>query len=585
VRSLRTKRRQFVVGLALAALGAVVMALSGPWREKFVTPGPLSMHHAQLIAAGDRAQGCAKCHSAASATLAAWDGRAIDDRGALPTQAALCLACHKNKIDAAVALAAHTMPADHLHQLAGAPDGPVRAPRRDPAQPIACSACHREHQGANHNLAAVSDQTCQACHRQQFHSFADGHPDFGAWPYARPTAIAFDHAAHQAKHFPAAQRQFDCAACHRAASTGDRQLTLDYAAACATCHDKALVASLADGAALISLPTIDVDALRQAGHDVGPWPEQATGDFDGALPMPARLLIAADPRAAAALAKLGPECDFFDVDPANADQLAAAAQVVAALKALAADLASDGDAALAERLQTVARHEVTPAQREALYSQLPVDSAARFNALAHGTPSASGAAAPATPLPAGWQLNHQNLSLRYQPAGHDDPWLRAWLDLLADAASGPQAALAEPLLRSALKPTAPGQCGSCHRAEKDAAGRFAVQWRALAPNNQPTSITHFSHAPHIPQSSLRDCTACHQVASPATTSAATAASAAPPTAADFTPLLKSTCAACHAPTAAGNNCTQCHRYHAPATIPANAAQNPHVAAGLALPTH
>jgi hypothetical protein len=44
VRSLRVRRGRFVFGLAIAALGALVMALSGSWRNEFLAPGPLSMH-------------------------------------------------------------------------------------------------------------------------------------------------------------------------------------------------------------------------------------------------------------------------------------------------------------------------------------------------------------------------------------------------------------------------------------------------------------------------------------------------------------------------------------------------------------
>ena len=61
------------------------------------------------------------------------------------------------------------------------------------------------------------------------------------------------------------------------------------------------------------------------------------------------------------------------------------------------------------------------------------------------------------------------MSLCFRPAGHADPWLRTWLDLLAVAATGPHSDVAEPLFRAAIRPTAPGQCGSCHSVERIAA--------------------------------------------------------------------------------------------------------------------
>ena len=39
VRSLRVRRGRFIAGIALAALGAIIMALSGPWRNEFLAPG------------------------------------------------------------------------------------------------------------------------------------------------------------------------------------------------------------------------------------------------------------------------------------------------------------------------------------------------------------------------------------------------------------------------------------------------------------------------------------------------------------------------------------------------------------------
>src|SRR5690606_17862010 len=65
-----------------------------------------------------------------------------------------------------------------------------------------------------------------------------------------------------------------------------------------------------------------------------------------------------------------------------------------------------------------------------------------------------------------WTHDPTTLTLRYQPTGHADPWLRAWLDVLAEGASGKQAKLFEPLLAQAMKPTAPGLCGSCHSIDR-----------------------------------------------------------------------------------------------------------------------
>jgi hypothetical protein len=540
------------------------MALSGPWRNEVLAPGPLSSRHAQLVA-DNPGLGCAKCHAAGNASFASWYGHTWGEQLLEPSQTALCMGCHKKTIGADVALAAHTMPMDVLDHLAGIRDEPPHSPRRNPAEPVACSACHREHQGADHDLAAVSDRACQACHRRRFGSFADGHPDFGDWPYAGATRIAFNHASHQFKHHPEAKAAFNCSACHVDDADGKRQLTLGFDAACAACHDKSIVSSMSDGMPLVSLPTLDVDALRAAGREIGPWPAGAVGDFDGAFPMPAKMLVAADPRGAAALAKLGPEFDFFDVDIDDPEQLAAAADVMLVFKELLADLSERGQPAIVRRLERLLGRRLEPAEREALVGGLSPDFidalAARWFAAADSTPATEDRDAQLQRVSAGgWIRDDLSFSLRRHGIGHADPWMRAWLDALAEAASGPHAVVAESLLGSALKPTAVGLCGSCHTLRRRAAGKFAIQWHAQRADEDAPQLTHFSHGPHLTDAQLSDCTSCHRVA--AQPGAGNAAAVTPTfSAADFAPLAKAACVECHTSAAAGDGCTQCHQYH------------------------
>jgi hypothetical protein len=125
--------------------------------------------------------------------------------------------------------------------------------------------CHQEHHGATHDLTYMSDAACQACHQEQFHSFATDHPEFDRWPNERRTRIAFDHASHQAKHFPAEKEAFACTLCHQQAASGFQE-TLGYGASCAKCHDSDLATSWETGIPFVSLPMLDTDALRSHGH-------------------------------------------------------------------------------------------------------------------------------------------------------------------------------------------------------------------------------------------------------------------------------------------------------------------------------
>jgi hypothetical protein len=541
------------------------MALSGKWRNELLAPGPLSVHHAHLLDGQQQTMRCAQCHAASDASLRAWVGLAprSGSPGAAATQTSLCMKCHEKTLPAEWATAAHNLSLAVLRET-GAGEGAASAARRDAAHAIACSACHREHHGRAHDLTAITDAACQACHREQFHSFADDHPDFGAWPYERRTRIAFDHASHQLKHHPTEKREFACADCHTADSTGAWQLTREYATSCAACHDKPLTLSLADGMPLISLPTLDLATLEDAGQTVGTWPTDADGDFDGALPAAAKLLLAAKPQAAAAIATLGPTFDFYDIDPDDAEQLAATQTIAEELRVLVDDLATGGQPAIAERLTTVLGREVTASELEALAGRLSPDAVAQFRDRWFGpnaTKSDDDRAAQQARVPGGgWICDDATLALRYQPTGHADPWLTAWLDVLAAAATGPQAAIAEPLLRAALKPTAPGQCGSCHSVERTDVGQLAIQWRPREPGLTRPGLTQFSHAPHVLQMQLRDCTACHSVAGEAA-DRRYATDNPHQFVADFDPLSKATCVMCHTPQGAGESCTKCHKYH------------------------
>jgi hypothetical protein len=569
VRSLRGRRGRMLVGALAAAVGAALMALSGSWRNEIIVPGPLSAHHAHLVDGANPSSRCAQCHPGGNNSATAWLGFSSSDESASATpgasQSTLCMACHEKSFSRELALAAHNMPLAELRAAAGGTTVTAKwgGPRRDAAEPIACSACHQEHHGRMHDLAAISDAACQACHRQEFASFAQDHPDFGNWPYERRTRIVFDHASHQAKHHPAQKQAFACADCHQADTSGAWQLTRNYAASCAGCHDKGLGVSLAGGVSLVALPTLDLAALADAGHAVERWPADADGDFDGALPVVLQLLVAAKPEGAAALAELGPQFDFFDVDPDDETQVAAAAVVANELRTLIDDLSNGAQAAIATRLGAVLGRELAEAELDALTARLAPEAIGAYRDRWFGADAPDDDSEESSDESVGgsWSRDEATFSLRYHPIGHADPWMTAWLNTLAEAAAGPSAAIAEPLLRSALAPTAAGQCGSCHSVERDDAGRLAIQWRPFDPQRERRGPTHFSHAAHVLQSQLADCAACHRIV-PGTSPPAPYASDDPRQfVAGFASMAKATCVACHTAGAAGDACTQCHRYH------------------------
>ncbi|WP_146451854.1 hypothetical protein [Bythopirellula polymerisocia] len=574
VRSLRAKRGRFVKGCLLASIGALCLLLSGNWRNEFIAPGKLSVHHAQLLVRGEeQTNRCASCHVAGNQSMLQWLAHATNPTLATPTQSTLCLECHKKDFPIDAALWAHNIEPEILLSISEPGQSKPETfsdstRRRDPAIGIACSNCHQEHHGAEHDLTAMSDSSCQACHREEFHSFATDHPEFDKWPERRRTRIAFDHASHQAKHFPDEKQTFACSDCHRQGPSGAFQETLDYESTCAKCHDSKIQTSWTAGIPAILLPMIDVDTLSTAGHDIGIWPDSATGDFDGALPFFTKLLLLADEEASAAIDTLGADFDFYDIDPDEPAQLQAAANVIKATKRLIADLQYNGQTAINTRLEKLLGRPLSAEELTAASANL---SPASISILATDWLAEQGANSFSSPddkvdsnkvAAGGWFTDPVTFSLRYRATGHADPFLTAWIDILVEATAGQHKVAAEKLFSQMMKPTAAGLCGSCHSVDRTENGQLTVNWFAKQSFNHGPQFTVFSHAPHVLQFELADCTACHslnQTAQAMKTYEQTDPRLFTP---EFHELTRQDCAECHKPGAAGDSCTQCHRYHA-----------------------
>ncbi len=420
--------------------------------------------------------------------------------------------------------------------------------------PLACAACHQEHHGANHDLRAITDARCQACHAEQFRSFTNDHPDFGAWPVMRRTRIAFDHASHGGKHYATANRAFDCRSCHLEDAAGDLTLRVDYHAGCADCHDADIAKSFGEGIAVLSLPTIDASAF-----DAGNWPERATGDFDGDLPAFTKLLLAADPAASEAMEFLGADFSFFDIDPEDDEKVAAAAKLVNALKRLLVETQEEGHRAIAHRLRSLVGAAAKP---EADYvGHLPIELIDRIQAtwLGDTAPPEAFDAVEDRRTGGGWSVDDQRLALLYRPTGHDDPLVRAWLDAIV-ALPAEHASLREACLAEFRRPGAPGGCFECHSIDQTPSG-LTINWRGRERLTEPRGFTRFSHRPHLVQPELADCTHCHRIDASADPRSAYASFDPSRPASEFAAIAKASCVQCHKPHAAGDSCTQCHSYH------------------------
>jgi hypothetical protein len=279
--------------------------------------------------------------------------------------------------------------------------------------------------------------------------------------------------------------------------------------------------------------------------------------------------MASNPAVLSAAKALGASLDVYDVNPDQTTQLKMAADIGGSIRELVDDLAAHGQIAVQERLSALLGRELRKEELAALSGGLSPDvvnsyrdrwfvGVAQKERSVHRADQLNKVAA------GGWVRDDVTLSLRYQPTGHADPWLRAWLDLLAEAASGPNAAMFDPLLQTSMKPTAVGLCGSCHSVERDKAGRLAIQWRPFDPLRERPEFTRFDHGPHVIQPETGDCQACHRIRS--SNGAAAYASYDPHQfISGFEAMDKSACAACHTQHGAGDGCTQCHSYHGDGT--------------------
>jgi hypothetical protein len=555
-------------------VGIAIICLSANWRDKAIAPGPLARQHAQLMERTGAAANCAACHAAAEQNVAGWMASLVIDHGDRPSQSQLCMKCHAKTISAELALAAHNVPADLLQRISG--DGVRLAAATVEDRSVACSACHREHHGTQVNLTAIDNVACQSCHRQRFESFATDHPDFGIWPYERRTRIAFDHASHRDKHFAEKKKSFNCSTCHTEDATGKVQLTASYEATCAACHDEKISTSVARGVPILALPTMDVAALRAAGFEVGAWPKAATGDFDGRLPPVMKLLLAADPVAAAAMAKLGPDFDFQDVNPKERGQLEACAALAAASRKLSEELAASVDTTIRTRLQSVLGRTIADTEVRMLVGGLSADTlrTAVDGWFAGTKTAATGSNANQAPFvskverrptvfaPVGtWFLDDGSLSLRYRPSAHADPVLADWLAVLAATPDLNQRPVPAAMFKELSKANSPGLCASCHSVERNTQNQLAINWRAYDRTAELRGFTKFSHGPHLLLPQLADCTHCHAIDGKASSATAYAGLDPERFVGDFAPISKRQCTECHTAKAAGNACQQCHNYH------------------------
>ncbi len=338
-------RNVLALNLAILAGGLLLVCMALPTRERFFVPGSLSRSHSQILENTLIADRCSLCHPSAHGNAAQ------------PTQDQLCMNCHNSHMPDASKSMPHDLTQDQFAKLVSFRDKQSLRTNSHPIelQQTKCAQCHIEHHGSEQDLKALTDARCQSCHADQFKSFSSGHPEFSNFPAIVARHIAFDHRSHLEKYYAQKGTAFECKSCHDLDPENQSKIlrTASFEAACASCHQEPMRASMADGWAVLQLPSLNDSDLRADGELLNPWPSGALYGYDGKLTLPMRLLLSADESLQKSLQQF-PDGDLSKVRPRDLQHQAAARDIARGFRQLLRDTANEGQVAWKVRLTTVA---------------------------------------------------------------------------------------------------------------------------------------------------------------------------------------------------------------------------------------
>ncbi len=587
VLSTRAKRGVLARWVSAFVFGMLLLFAAGASRPDLISPGELGSHHQTV------SDSCGNCHSAYESGPVGWLRAALSLKGAQDDRK-LCLSCHilgeNSSTPHGISNEKLSQITEHINNHGGGSnhrDAP--APTRGA---VPCAACHQEHRGKDADLTAMSSRKCQTCHSDRFVSFSRGHPEFLHYPFQRRTRLIFDHTTHMNKHFTGKAKDRapnSCKSCHITGPGGNHMTVLPFKQTCAACHEGQILGESSTGAKgvpFISLPGLDTEGLKKAGIDVGEWPPDAEGE--GLNPF-MRLLLSANPGFVEIEATLK-DIDLLDLSGAGAKKKSAAGRLAWAIKGLVFDLAMKGQQGLRARLEKVLSRKLTEPEFSRMSGQLPVGvvrsaQAAWFPNLAREMARREAGEKPGSDkkttdekkdakeeeseeLPSaeevsvagGWYV--QDFSLLYRPSGHEDRFLRGWLEL-EDSGS-----VTRDIFSALSGPKAIGYCGKCHSIDRSGEGTLRMNWKAEVSGEDLKSFTRFAHEPHFSLLDEKGCLTCHKLNSEAKyldgfkdTDPATFAS-------NFQIISKAVCANCHAQGRVSENCLTCHNYHVGKVMPA-----------------
>jgi hypothetical protein len=565
-RTLRSKRRLITGITAAVALGFCLVILGGGSRDgtgsiantsPIISPGELSAHHGTLE------QGCAACHSAASASPLDLMSCVFGGSGGLE-DSRKCLKCHHEFGEHALhphsvspdwvqdkqdALATTSKGHSGQQMLARLLDTHATTETGE----LACSSCHVEHRGAAFNLKELTNRQCQTCHSSSFHSFADGHPEFTE---PKRAFLHFDHSTHLMTHFNNGKdakgvkgAAMSCSDCHAQDATGTSMVLASFETTCAQCH----AAQITDDHMPLTLRMKGTEFFRLAAEDITTQ-----------TPFMELMLLAGR-----------------DITKGSQQ---------ASIQSLTDSLITQRETFVAERLGLAP--DVSLDDSLAAVAARRLNESGFFIALKHAhTALTTDAAAPeaAAAQPGGaWSLSTDGRGLIYRSRGHADPLLRDWLNLAADGlntyprppATDSSGAF-DRLFHQLAAPEAAGHCMKCHTVDTLPDGQTRINWNSRQIVSAADGFTKFAHGPHVTLLSSPEqaqamgspdnrCETCHAVRERDTTLRKPEFLLEDwmpnpdfnhPSSAGLTSVTRQSCVNCHTASQAGDSCLQCHNYH------------------------
>ncbi|MGI9423895.1 MAG: hypothetical protein ACR2PA_11920 [Hyphomicrobiaceae bacterium] len=369
---------------ALFVLGILALGLTATANRQILMPGPLAAAH------GSQSE-CDSCHANVGSSKFGWLHQVVAPSSP-ERDSKTCLACHtiaRSPFNPhGVAKKKLQQRTQRLGESNKLDDKPLIANLRSYLFPakvstsdgVFCATCHTEHQGQSADLKNVSDGRCQACHVVQFDDFENGHPDYRSYPFRRRTRVRFDHAKHFKQNFPEAITRKrntgpvpdQCTDCHTSAATPQHMAVKPFDQTCASCHLRQILgeerATGPKGVALLTLPGVDVETLREKNVAIGDWPEDSEADISPLM----ALLIGVDGKRQA-LIRIVRSMDLLDLSKASDKELKAAAAFIWEVKLLLHDLITSKNTRIKERIRLATGAELGNMRIPQLVSALPRD--------------------------------------------------------------------------------------------------------------------------------------------------------------------------------------------------------------------